>query len=122
MVRAGIPGLLVTGLPLTPRPRQFGINRVAKADRKETTIMATFTGVGSANSGSLHTDKIVRRLDNFPELLQALRDGDLLTGRLFCAQLFGFDARPGLRMGEQAGSMETFTEPQPARKYFRHSA
>ena len=41
-------------------------------------------------------DKIVRRLD--PELLQALRDGDLLTGRLFCAQLFDFDTgRSSLR-------------------------
>lgn len=35
-----------------------------------------------------HTDKTVRRLDEFPELLQALRDGDLLMVRLFCAQLF----------------------------------
>jgi len=33
-------------------------------------------------------EKTVRRLDDFPELLHALRDGDLLTGRLFCAQLF----------------------------------
>lgn len=36
----------------------------------------------------LHSDKIVRRLEDFPELLRALRDGDLLTGRLFCDQLF----------------------------------
>ena len=35
----------------------------------------------------IHTDKIVRRLDEFPELLQALRDGDLLTVRLIWAQL-----------------------------------
>jgi hypothetical protein len=41
----------------------------------------------------LHTDKIVRRLDEFPDLLQALRDGDLLTGRLFCAHLFNLDGR-----------------------------
>jgi len=34
--------------------------------------------------------KIVRRLDDFPELMQALRGGDLLTGRLVCAQLFNF--------------------------------
>jgi hypothetical protein len=38
-------------------------------------------------------DKIVRRLDEFPELEKALRDGDLLTGRLFCAQLFAYDGR-----------------------------
>jgi hypothetical protein len=41
----------------------------------------------------LHTDKIVWRLDEFPDLLQALRDGDLLAGRLFCAQLFNLNAR-----------------------------
>jgi hypothetical protein len=40
--------------------------------------------------------KIVRRLDEFPELKQALRDGDLLTGRLFCAQLFHFDQQQSL--------------------------
>ena len=42
------------------------------------------TGMNSENQ----IDKTVRRLDDFPELLHALRDGDLLTGRLFCAQLF----------------------------------
>lgn len=42
------------------------------------------TGTNSENQ----IDKTVRRLDDFPELLHALRDGDLLTGRLFCAQLF----------------------------------
>ncbi len=36
-------------------------------------------------------DKTVLRLDDFPELVHALRDGDLLTGRLFCAQLFDCD-------------------------------
>jgi hypothetical protein len=36
--------------------------------------------------------KIVCRLAEFPALEKALRDGDLLTGRLFCAQLFDFDA------------------------------
>lgn len=41
--------------------------------------------------------KTVRRLDEFPELEKALRDGDLLTGRLFCAQLFQFDERQSLR-------------------------
>jgi hypothetical protein len=45
--------------------------------------------------------KIVRRLDEFPELGKALHDGDLLTGRLFCAQLFHFDERQSLR--ERAG-------------------
>ena len=32
--------------------------------------------------------------DDFPEfLLDTLRGGDLLTGRLFCAQIFDLDAR-----------------------------
>lgn len=41
----------------------------------------------------VHADTILRRLDEFPELAQALRDGDVLTGRLFCAQLFNLDLR-----------------------------
>jgi hypothetical protein len=48
----------------------------------------------TGTTGENRTDKTVRRLDDFPELLHALRDGDLQTGRLFCAQLFGCD---GLR-------------------------
>jgi len=43
--------------------------------------------------------KIVRRLDEFPELEKALREGDLLTGRLFCAKLFACDVRRN-RVGE----------------------
>lgn len=50
------------------------------------------------NPVSFPTDKIVRRLDQFPDLVQALRDGDLLTGRLFCAQLF--DANPWHGVGQ----------------------
>ena len=41
-----------------------------------------------------HTDKIVQKLDDFPELLQALRDADLLTARLFCARLFNCGIAP----------------------------
>jgi hypothetical protein len=33
-------------------------------------------------------DRIVRRIDDYPELSQALRDGDLPTARLLCARLF----------------------------------
>ena len=36
----------------------------------------------------VHTDKIVRRLDEFPELTKALREGDLATVSILCAQLF----------------------------------
>jgi hypothetical protein len=55
--------------------------------------MATLNVKIDEQAVPLHTDKIVRRLDDFPELVQALRDGDQLTGRLFCAQLFEDDAR-----------------------------
>ena len=41
-------------------------------------------------------DATVRKLDEFPELLEALRDGDLLTARSVCAQLFGIDPRRGV--------------------------
>jgi len=60
--------------------RDIGIQR-------EETIMLKRTVPNSENP----IDKTVRRLDDFPELLHALRDGDLLTGRLFCAQLFNCD-------------------------------
>jgi hypothetical protein len=49
--------------------------------------MSTPTGTNGEN----RTDKTVRRLDDFPELLHALRDGDVLTGLLFCAQMFDCD-------------------------------
>jgi hypothetical protein len=54
---------------------------------------------------SFRGGKIVCRLDEFPELVEALRDGDLLTGRLCCAQLFDFETelsspvRDGIRAG-----------------------
>ena len=35
----------------------------------------------------------VRKLEEFPELLEALRDGDLLAVRSVCARLFDIDAR-----------------------------
>ena len=54
--------------------------------------------------------KTVRRLDEFPELEKALRDGDLLTGRLFCAQLFGFDAGRSSCVSEQASGLEHLGE------------
>lgn len=52
--------------------------------------MAT-AAVAKVDTIPIHADKIVRRLDLFPELARALRDGDLQTGRLLCAQLFDFD-------------------------------
>ena len=61
--------------------------------------MPTSTSVRVENPVSHYGDKIVRRVDGFPELLLALRDGDRLSGRLFCAQLFDFDARQSVRAG-----------------------
>jgi hypothetical protein len=62
-----------------------------------------FAGL-TVSSGTVNTlksgfrgGKIVHRLDEFPELEKALRDGDLLTGRLFCAELFHFDGRQSFR-------------------------
>ena len=53
--------------------------------------MATATTAKADNPFPIHTDTIVRRLDLFPELVRALRDGDLLAGRLFCAELFSIE-------------------------------
>ena len=49
--------------------------------------MVTSTGINIEHPTSLHTDKIVRRLEDFPELLQALSDGDLSAVRFLWAQL-----------------------------------
>jgi len=73
--------------------------------------MATPTRIQGENPIFLHGgEKIVFKLDFFPELIQALRDGDLLTGRLFCAQLFGFDAGRSSCLSEQASGLEHLGE------------
>jgi hypothetical protein len=55
--------------------------------------------------------KTVRRLDEFPDLVEALRNGDLLTGGLFCARLFDLDSRRSSREREQASGKERFVGP-----------
>jgi hypothetical protein len=55
--------------------------------------MATATTAKADHQVPIHTDTIVCRLDLFPELVRALRDGDLPAGRSFCAQLFDCDGR-----------------------------
>ncbi len=52
----------------------------------------------------LYAGKIVRRLDDFPELVQALRNGDSRTGRLFCAQLFACNGRRS-RVGKETPAL-----------------
>jgi hypothetical protein len=56
--------------------------------------MATRVGNTVENSVSADCDRIVRRLDEFPELRNAIRRGDVPTGRYLCAQLFKLDAPP----------------------------
>jgi len=51
--------------------------------------MATPT---AENPGSVYSDKMVCTLDEFPELTKAVRDGDLATVSILCAQLFDLDA------------------------------
>jgi len=50
--------------------------------------MATATIARVDNPIPLRADKVVCRLDLFPELVRALHEGDFQTGRWFCAQLF----------------------------------
>ena len=73
--------------------------------------MATATIAKVDNRVPLYTDKIVCRLDLFPELVQALHHGDVLTGRLFCAQLFDCDGQRNLRMGERTPSVLAAMKP-----------
>jgi hypothetical protein len=41
----------------------------------------------------VHTDKSVGRLGDFPELTQAVREGDVPTITVLCAELFGLNSR-----------------------------
>ena len=53
--------------------------------------MATAAVAKVDNRVLLHPETTVRRLEDFPELLQALRDGDLATVRFLWEQLFECD-------------------------------
>jgi hypothetical protein len=61
---------------------------------KERMIMATPVDNRVGSSVLTDRDRIVRRLDEFPELKNAIRRGDVPTGRYLCAQLFKLDAPP----------------------------
>lgn len=82
--------------------------------------MATVIIATGHNPVSLHSDKIVWRLDEFPDLVQALRDGDQLTGRLFCARLFNLDERRDhlgkLTPSLQAAMKVFLTSPESSRQ------
>jgi len=63
-------------------------------DIEERMIMATPVDNRVESSVLTDRDRIVRRLDEFPELKNAIRRGDVPTGRYLCAQLFKLDAAP----------------------------
>ena len=44
----------------------------------------------------IHTDKIVGVLGEYPELTRAVRDGDVATVRILCAQLFDLNTQTKL--------------------------
>ena len=77
--------------------------------------MATTAVARVDNQGLHHTDKIVRRLDDFPELLQALRDGDLPTVRFLWEQLFDCDSRRNPAPTLQAATKLTEEIPSSAK-------
>jgi hypothetical protein len=67
-------------------------NRVFAGLAKE--MMMTPNGNKIEQPASSKSQEAGRMVDDFPEfLLESLQGGDLLTGRLFCAQIFDLDAR-----------------------------
>jgi hypothetical protein len=69
---------------------------------KEGMIMATPVDTRVESSVPEDRDRIVRRLDEYPELKNAIRRGDVPTGRYLCAQLFNREARQGSPMTMRA--------------------
>ena len=61
---------------------------------KEKMSMATTVDTRVESSFPADRDRIVRRLDEFPELKNAIRKGDVPTGRYLCAQLFKLGSQP----------------------------
>jgi hypothetical protein len=69
---------------------------------REMTIMAIRAGSGVENALFVDRDRIVRRLDEFPDLNRALRTGDVPTARILCARLFNLDGRQGLALAARS--------------------
>jgi len=57
--------------------------------------MARSARISVPNQLARNSDKLVWKLDAFPELLKGLRDGDLRAARLVCARLFDGDGPRG---------------------------
>ena len=64
--------------------------------------MATPVDTRVESSVPADRDRIVRRLDEYPELKNAIRRGDVPTGRYLCAQLFNREALQGSPMAMRA--------------------
>jgi len=92
--RAGWEKKELAGLA-DPRIEQEGSIQAGQKHVREMTIMATPAGSRDKKSVFADCDKIVRRLDEFPDLNNALRNGDVPTGRMLCARLFNLDGRQG---------------------------
>ncbi len=56
-------------------------------------MISTHVGPRVENAIFVDRDRIVRRLDEFPDLNKALRTGDIRTGRMLCARLFSLDGQ-----------------------------
>jgi hypothetical protein len=69
---------------------------------REMTIMVAPASTRFENSLFVDRDRIVRRLDEFPDLNKALRTGDVPTGRMLCARLFDLDGRQGLALAARS--------------------
>ncbi len=66
------------------------------------TMMAKAADAAVETSIFADRDRIVRTLDEYPELKKALHAGDVPTGRYLCAQLFKCDPRPAAPMAMSA--------------------
>ena len=53
------------------------------------------------NPVSVYSHKMVCTLGDFPELTKAVRDGDLATVSILCAQLFDLNASPAPKANDQ---------------------
>ena len=73
-----------------------GAIQAGRNQGREMTIMATPVGSRVENSLFADRDRIVRRLDEFPDLNRALRTGDVPTARILCARLFNLDGRQSM--------------------------
>ena len=72
----------------------------SRVDPGKEQTMATAAVARVDNQVPLDAETTVRRLEDFPEMLQALRDGDLVTVRLVWSQLCDCDGQRNLRMGK----------------------